>query len=82
MSSNCLGKQIQSTHATREFTSLLEFCKLLLHNSLFTFTQKNVMIILDNDGDFLIFHLVVELDLEKCRQRFGCLPWIERPTLA
>ena len=29
-----------------------------------------------------IFPLVVELNLVKCRQRFSCLPWGNRPTLA
>ena len=29
-----------------------------------------------------IFPLVVELNLVKYRQRFGCLPWGKRPTLA
>ena len=29
-----------------------------------------------------IFPLVVKLNLIKCHQRFGCLPWDKRPTLA
>ena len=34
------------------------------------------------DGDFSTSEVVVELNLVKCRKRFGCLPWGRRLFLA
>ena len=45
-------------------------------------TKNSLRYLLVDNWLMAIFLLIVELNLVKCRQRFGCLPWGKRHTLA